>query len=110
MVGKVYYVANGPGISSAEQQIYIDALNAEGVNVIPDPKVKLKPAASKPNLNPASPDLKLYYYAAGQNVGYGALGLGYNRTVRLSRGLGIEVDGGMTKWQHKRPKQERCKY
>jgi hypothetical protein len=45
---------------------------------------------------PASPDLKLYYYAAAQNVGYGALGIGYERTVRLSRGLCLEVDGGIT--------------
>lgn len=45
---------------------------------------------------PASPDLNLYYYAAAQNVGYGALGVGYERTVRLSRGLALEVDGGIT--------------
>lgn len=57
-----------------------------------------RPAPSRipvafPRSNPPANDLKLYYYAAGQTVGYGTLGLGYERTLRASRGLALEVDG-----------------
>lgn len=41
-------------------------------------------------------DLKLYYLAGGQTIGYGALGLGYERRVTLGQGVSIEIDGGVT--------------
>jgi hypothetical protein len=40
--------------------------------------------------------LKLYYYAAGQTVGYGAFGLGYERSVRLYKAVSLELDGAVT--------------
>lgn len=103
VTGKIYYVANGPGVSADEQDIYVDSLNTEGVvttkadtNVPKIVPVAAKPVALQSAPKPTNSDLKLYYYAAGQNVGYGALGLGYNRTLKLSRGIGIEIDGGIT--------------
>lgn len=45
---------------------------------------------------PPTHDLKLYYYAAGQTAGYGTVGLGYERTLRVNRGLALEVDAGIT--------------
>ncbi len=41
-------------------------------------------------------DLKLYYLAGGQTIGYGALGLGYERRLTLGQGVSIEIDGGVT--------------
>lgn len=41
-------------------------------------------------------DLKFYYLAGGQTIGYGALGLGYERRLTLGQGVSIEVDGGVT--------------
>lgn len=45
---------------------------------------------------PPTHDLKLYYYAAGQTAGYGTVGLGYERTLRVNRGLALEIDAGVT--------------
>ncbi len=80
-----------------------DSLNLVAGREIYVNSVDTLPASSKvaaPNPQPVSSppvnDLKLYYFAAGQNVGYGTLGLGYERTVRVSRGLGLELDGGVT--------------
>ena len=111
VVGKIYFVADSTGIRSDENDIYVDSMNAAGVKVAPpadSSEVKLvknvsetavpqdMPAIHKPGSCASSPDLKFYYYAGGQNVGYGALGLGYNRTLRISKGLGVELDGGIT--------------
>ena len=45
---------------------------------------------------PSTGSLGLYYFAAGQTIGYGALGLGYERRQKLFYGASLEVDGGVT--------------
>ena len=96
VVGKLYFATNGNEIV-AGKKVYIDPSNAIGVPKNPSP-----PAAAGMIAQPTSKsrsvynDLKLYYYAAGQNVGYGALGVGYERTLRLTPGLGLQLDGGVT--------------
>lgn len=75
----------------AGREVYVDSVcTLPADSTIPAPKPE--PASS----NPPTHDLKLYYYAAGQNVGYGTLGVGYEKTLRVSRGLGLELDGGIT--------------
>jgi len=88
--GGILFVSDSLNLT-AGKQIYVNA-----VDTLPAPS-RIDP----PKIGTSSPktpdhDLKLYYYAAGQTVGYGTLGLGYERTVRVSRGLGLEVDGGIT--------------
>lgn len=76
---------------SAGKKAYVNSANA-GVAPSASPE---QPPSTLPARLPDQ-DLKLYYFAAGQTVGYGALGLGYERTIRLARGVGIELDGGIT--------------
>lgn len=75
----------------AGKKVYVNA-----VNTMPAPSVmpRLVPGANDPNC--LVRDLGLYYYAAGETVGYGALGLGYERSIRLTKGFALQLDAGIT--------------
>jgi len=76
----------------AGKKVYVNA-----INTAPAPSsIKRSVVAGGSHLPMAANSLGLYYFAAGQTVGYGALGLGYERGVRIVDGLRIEVDGGIT--------------
>lgn len=73
----------------------LEAIPAPSRIAIPLPTPASVPASQVLGYPPTH-DLKLYYYAAGQTAGYGTVGLGYERTLRVNRGLALEVDGGFT--------------
>ena len=93
--GKVSYIADASAIAVGKD-VYVSSMN---VVEVPRPRyispAARPPAAARPARS-ADRDLCLYYYAAGQTVGYGAVGLGYERTIMISRTLGVEFDGGIT--------------
>ncbi len=101
VVGRVSYIADAASFK-AGKTVYVNSANV----LAAPPKLQETKSETEENNTqvpglcqfkfPADQDLKLYYYAAGQTVGYGAVGLGYNRTVRLSRSVGLEIDGGIT--------------
>lgn len=88
VMGGILFVSD-PLNLSAGKDVYVNS-----VDTLPAPS-RIELANSDTAAKTPTHDLKLYYYAAGQTVGYGALGLGYERTVRVSRGLGVEFDGSI---------------
>lgn len=89
--GTLYLTMDAVGLT-AGKKVYVNS-----VNTLPAQSPAPKPSPTGAPRRPAAiRDLGLYYYAAGQKVSYGALGLGYERTIRLTRGFAIEVDGGVT--------------
>lgn len=90
VTGGILFVSDSLNLT-AGKEIYVNS-----VDTTPAPSRIDPPEPKHVSNNPPTHDLKLYYYAAGQNVGYGTLGLGYEKTLRVSRGLGLEVDGGVT--------------
>lgn len=97
--GKMYFVTDVSELAVGKK-VYIDNSNTIGVpvsmNLTQQPASMAAPTPASCGSSSMDNDLKLYYFAAGQNVGYGALGLGYERTIRLTRGLGLQLDGGVT--------------
>jgi hypothetical protein len=77
----------------AGTQAYVDA-----TNTAPAPSTLKSESVEERHVPRAlrMQDLRLYYYAAGQTVGYGALGIGYERAVRFLRCVELQVDGGIT--------------
>jgi hypothetical protein len=90
VTGGILFVSDAVNLA-AGKEIYVNS-----VDTTPAPSRIPAPPQQHTSSSPPTHDLKLYYYAAGQNVGYGTLGLGYEKTVRVSRGLGVELDGGIT--------------
>lgn len=91
VTGGILFVADSLNLV-AGKQVYVNSIDTLPMpSRIETPRPRISTGGSPP-----THDLKLYYYAAGQTVGYGTLGLGYERTLRASRGLGLEVDGGIT--------------
>lgn len=90
VTGAILFVSDTLNVT-AGKQVYVNA-----VDTTPAPSHIDPPRQARASSSPPTHDLKLYYYAAGQTVGYGTLGLGYEKTLRVSRGLGLEVDGGIT--------------
>lgn len=89
--GKLSFVSDASNIA-AGKRVYVNSANVTQVvgNTISSvPRAEVAQASTDRDMN-------LYYYAAGQNVGYGALGIGLNKTFRVSRGIGVELDGGIT--------------
>lgn len=89
VTGGILFVSDAMNLT-AGKEVYVNS-----VDTMPAPSSIPAPKSHASN-SPPTHDLKLYYYAAGQNVGYGTLGLGYEKTLRVSRGIGVEVDGGIT--------------
>lgn len=91
--GEIQFVSDAAALS-AGKMVYVNSLNAGAPAAEPAPVT----AMVQPSSDVASPinDLKLYYFAAGENVGYGAFGLGYERTIRITKGISVEFDGGVT--------------
>lgn len=91
--GRLLFISNAEQLV-AGKKAYVDSANVVGV-----PRSVCPPQAiAASGRGPASidRDMNLYYYAGGQSVGYGALGLGYEHTLRLAPGIGIQADGGIT--------------
>ncbi len=90
VTGTILFVSDSLNLT-AGKEVYVNA-----IDTAPPPSRIDPPVAYRPSGNPPTHDLKLYYFAAGQTVGYGTLGLGYEKTLRVSRGVGLELDGGIT--------------
>ncbi|MEN6357350.1 MAG: hypothetical protein ABFD83_09730 [Armatimonadota bacterium] len=93
VTGTLYFTMDAVAVA-AGKKVYVNSINAGAAPSSIDPPAAVEPAPFyKP---PSDQDLKLYYYAAGQTVGYGAFGLGYERSVRLYKAVSLELDGGVT--------------
>ncbi|MCE5198808.1 MAG: hypothetical protein ABFD54_05330 [Armatimonadota bacterium] len=95
VTGALYFSTDAVAIT-AGKRVMVSSANAS-----PAPSVikieTAKSAQAQPSrIAKTDQDLKFYYYAAGQTVGYGAFGLGYERTIKISRGVGIEADAAIT--------------
>jgi hypothetical protein len=96
VVGNLYLTMDAARIS-AGKRVYVNSLNT-----LPAPSSASQPApglaAPSAVRGPDGPnqDLGLYYFASGQLASYGAIGLGYERMLRVSRSIAIELDGGIT--------------
>lgn len=88
VTGKIYFISDTEQFA-AGKQAYVNSANAGAI-----PSNVRSFAQGRSTVG--DEDLKFYYYAAGQNVGYGAFGLGYERNIRLVRGVSLDVDGGIT--------------
>ncbi len=97
--GRLSYVADAPALTVGKK-VYVNSINvAKGAaNTRSARLYRSSNAASTRSrgMRPWENDLTFYYYAAAQTVGYGALGVGYERTVRLSPTLAVAFDGGIT--------------
>jgi len=91
VTGRLLFVADTEALL-AGKKIYVNA-----VNTLPAPShiVQTKNTHPADPVNMPSNDLKLYYYAVGETAGYGLLGAGYERTVRVTKGIGVQVDAGI---------------
>ena len=69
------------------KKVYVNSLNASAIPA-------KKPAP--PRARPTPLDLGVYYYSSAQKVGYGALGLGLEKSLNLGTGASLELDGGIT--------------
>ena len=88
VTGGILFVSDSMNLT-AGKEVYVNS-----IDTTPAPS-RIPSPSSHTSSSPPTHDLKLYYYAAGQTVGYGTLGLGYEKTLRVSRGLGVELDGGI---------------
>lgn len=89
--GKVSFVSDAANMT-AGKRVYVNSANvtqAVGHAAVSTPLAQI-------TQSPTDRDMGLYYYAAGQTVGYGTLGVGLDKTLRVSRGIGVELDGGIT--------------
>ncbi|MHB9035088.1 MAG: hypothetical protein ACYC64_00375 [Armatimonadota bacterium] len=93
VTGALYFTMDAVSVS-AGKKVYVNSLNAGVAPSSNSPAQVMR--AAQPYRPPSDQDLKFYYYAAGQTVGYGAFGLGYERSIKLYRGLSLEADGGVT--------------
>lgn len=90
VTGRIMTVMD-PLALTAGKTVYVNAINTD-----PAPSVITPTHVAPYKGGPVDQDLKLDHYATGQTVGYGALGVGYDRTIKLSRSLGFELDGGLS--------------
>ncbi len=91
--GSIYLTMDSTHIA-AGKKVYVNSLNTTPAPSSVDPKsVPTFAEGSGPG---PKQDLGLYYYAGGQNTGYGAVGLGLERAVKLSRSISLDLDGGIT--------------
>lgn len=88
VTGKIYFVS-APLDFAAGKSVYVNSANT---GAIPS---SVNSFVSGRHDGVSDHDLKFYYYAAGQNVGYGAFGLGYERNVKLVKGVSLEADAGI---------------
>lgn len=93
VTGALYFSTDAVAIT-AGKRVTVNSANADPA---PSKIVRGESVSAQPSrVAPTDQDLKFYYYAAGQTVGYGAFGLGYERTIKISRGVGFEADGAIT--------------
>lgn len=91
--GALYFSMDAVAVT-AGKKVYVNSINAGAApSSIPQEQALKKDPPYRP---PSDQDLKLYYYAAGQTVGYGAFGLGYERSIKLYKAVSLEADGGIT--------------
>jgi hypothetical protein len=89
--GKVSFVSDAANMA-AGKRVYVNSANVTEVASSPTSAAPLAGITQ----SPTDRDMGLYYYAAGQTVGYGALGVGLNKTLRVSKGIGVELDGAIS--------------
>lgn len=92
VTGRISWVSE-PMSLKIGKDVYI---NSENASAIPSKPAATTAFVGSGSGGPVDQDLKLYYYVAGQNVGYGALGVGFERTVKVNRTLGVEADAGIS--------------
>jgi hypothetical protein len=89
VTGKLLFATDSVALT-AGKKCYVASVNT---GVAPS-AVKSRNAVGE--RRPSTGSLGLYYYASGQTVGYGALGLGYERRAKLLAGTSVELDVGVT--------------
>jgi hypothetical protein len=100
VIGKLMFVAN-PYSVVVGQKACVDTLNVSGLPSSVEPAKLAAAPGSAPmpavkRRKSRDEDLNFYYFAGGQKVGYGAFGVGYEKTLRLAKGVGIQLDGGIS--------------
>lgn len=93
VTGDIQFVSDASSLATGKR-VYVNSMNT-----LAPPAAATAPAmvsGSAPTGRPGDQDLKLYYFAAGQTTGYGALGLGYDRTVRVTKDISVEFDGAIS--------------
>jgi hypothetical protein len=95
VTGKLSFVSDSSAFAPGAR-VYVDALNAGIASASSNHLTSGLPASGpvKSGLNRLR-DMRLYYYGAAQNIGCGALGIGYEQSVGVSRSLSLAVDGGV---------------
>lgn len=100
VIGDIEFVSDAEAMTVGKS-VYVNSANAGGIPAVYRPQTSANATATTytaqaGSKRPAHPaNLNLYYYAAGQTVGYGALGIGYEKTLRLTKGVGLDLDGGV---------------
>ncbi|MCL5104920.1 MAG: hypothetical protein M1133_12515 [Armatimonadetes bacterium] len=87
VAGKIHFVSS-PMDFAAGKSVYVDSSNSGAI-----PSGKRRYVGGD---RVGDPNLNFYYYTAAQNVGYGAFGLGYERSIRIARGVALEADAGVS--------------
>ena len=82
--------ASDPLGLAAGKKAYVNSINAAPAPSHA-PRAAILPGARVPSVG----DLRLHYFAAGQTIGYGAVGLGYEHSIRLVSGLSVKLDAGV---------------
>lgn len=86
--GKLSFVSDASSLQEGKK-VYVNSANVtsapSGTAFLPSPGVV-----------EGDRDLRFYYYAAGQTAGYGAVGLGYERNIKLIDGVALQVDGALS--------------
>jgi len=91
--GRLAFISKAESISTGKR-VYVNSVNAAAIPEVPvDTAGVASSAARYPS---ADQDLGFYYYAADQPASYGVFGVGYERSVRFTRGIAFELDAGIT--------------
>lgn len=84
------YLTMDPLNIAAGKAAYVNSLNTTAA-----PSSINKPGFVEGKTPGPRESLGLYYFAAGQSAGYGAIGLGFEHKLRVMQPLALEFDGGI---------------
>jgi len=85
------YLTMDPLNIAAGKAAYVNSLNTTAAPSSIDKQGFVESKTLGPREN-----LGLYYFAAGQSSGYGAIGLGFEHKLKVMQSLALEFDGGIT--------------